>query len=104
MYAYTRRCGHSAALALRRYVPLADQVHCSKQRTYWVAFPTSTIRGTRIVNVEPRPGSLSTRDVAPHHAAKMPADGKAEAGAAVFPGCEAALRPGCAALCKSAAD
>ena len=56
------------------------------------------------MKVDPRPGSLSTRDVAAHHAAKMPADGKAEAGAAVFPGCEAALRPGCAALCKSATD
>ena len=40
--------------------PFANQVHCSKQRAYWVAFPTSTIRGTRIVKVEPRPGSLST--------------------------------------------
>ena len=41
-------------------VPIADQVHGSKQRAYWTAFPTSTIRGTRMINVEPRPGSLST--------------------------------------------
>src|SRR5262249_36192483 len=45
---------------LQQNLPLADQVHCSKQRAYWMAFPTSTIRGTRIVKVEPRPGSLST--------------------------------------------
>jgi hypothetical protein len=38
----------------------ADQVHRSKQRGYWAAFPTSTILGSRIVKVEPRPGSLST--------------------------------------------
>src|ERR1700730_4592169 len=53
-----------------RVVPLADQVHCSKQRAYWVAFPTSTIRGTRIVKVEPRPGSLSTVEAAAHHLAE----------------------------------
>jgi hypothetical protein len=53
-------CGHAIAKAYDRLVPTADQVHCSKQRTYWGAFPTSTIRGTRIVKVDPRPTSLST--------------------------------------------
>ena len=47
-------------------------------------FPTSTIRGTRIVNVEPRPGSLSTVDVAAHHLAEALADRESKAGAAVF--------------------
>jgi hypothetical protein len=42
-----------------RVVPLAEQVHRSKQRAYWAAFPTSTIRGSRMVNVEPLPGSLA---------------------------------------------
>jgi hypothetical protein len=46
--------------AHRRPVPLTDQVHRSKQQTYWSAFPIPTIRGTRIVKVEPRPSSLST--------------------------------------------
>src|SRR3984893_13901030 len=50
----------SAKGLLQQNLPAADQVHCSKQRAYWVAFPTSTILGSRIVKVEPRPGSLST--------------------------------------------
>jgi hypothetical protein len=45
---------------LRGALPSADQVHRSKQRAYWMAFPPFTIRGTRIVKVEPRPISLST--------------------------------------------
>src|SRR6478736_1020357 len=43
-----------------RVVPSADQVHRSKERAYWAAFPPSTILGSRIVKVDPRPGSLST--------------------------------------------
>ena len=43
-----------------RFVPRADQVRRSKKLAYWEAFPTSTIRGTRIVKIEPRPGSLAT--------------------------------------------
>jgi hypothetical protein len=43
-----------------RLIPNSRHMQCSKQRAYWGAFPTSTIRGKRIVKVEPRPGSLST--------------------------------------------
>jgi Zn-dependent peptidase ImmA (M78 family)/transcriptional regulator with XRE-family HTH domain len=84
----------------RRAATYFDRIlHGAKPATY--RFGASTILGSRIANVDPRPGSLSTRDVAAHHAAKMPADGKAEAGAAVFPGCEAALRPGCAIMANA---
>jgi hypothetical protein len=51
---------HNLINALGSNVPLADQVHRSKQRAYWAALPSSTILGSRIVKVEPRPGSLST--------------------------------------------
>ena len=38
------------------------------------------------MKVEPLPGSLSTVDLAAHHLAEAPADGEAEAGAAVLAG------------------
>jgi hypothetical protein len=48
------------AAANRRFVPQADIMQCSKRRAYSVGLGASTILGSRIVKVEPRPGSLST--------------------------------------------
>ena len=45
---------------LRGALPLADQVHCNTRRAYSTALGVSTILGSRIVKVEPRPSSLST--------------------------------------------
>jgi hypothetical protein len=38
--------------------------------SHWAAFPTSTIRGTRIVKVDPRAGSALDGNVAAHHLKK----------------------------------
>jgi hypothetical protein len=54
------RAAITGATRHAHFVPQGDLSNCSKQVVYWMAFPTSTIRGTRIVKVEPWPGSLST--------------------------------------------
>src|SRR6516162_5589816 len=53
-------CGLHAANAYRRLVPLPDSCTAAKQSLYSAALMPSTILGSRIVKVEPRPGSLST--------------------------------------------
>src|ERR1700736_6355182 len=50
----------SAKGLLQQNLPGADSCTAAKQRAYWTALVPPTIRGSRIVNVEPRPGSLST--------------------------------------------
>jgi len=44
----------------RRSVPQPDVSKCSEQNSYWMVLGASAILGSRIVKVEPRPGSLST--------------------------------------------
>ena len=43
---------------LRGALPTTDLSRCSKQRLYAKAFWASTMLGSRIVKVDPRPGSL----------------------------------------------
>ena len=50
----------SAKGLLQQNLPGADSCTAAKQRAYWTALVPPTIRGSRIVNVEPRHGSLST--------------------------------------------
>jgi hypothetical protein len=52
--------GHAIKYAKRRFVPRPDLSRCSKIFHYPVELAASTILGSRIVKVEPRPGSLST--------------------------------------------
>ena len=66
--------GHNAENAYRRLVPLPDLSRCSKnllmmlqhRLSLWAGLAatsfgaSSTVLGSRIVKVEPRPGSLST--------------------------------------------
>ena len=48
------------ALRHFRVVPGPDVSRCSKQRTYSMVLGASTILGSRIAKVDPRPGWLST--------------------------------------------
>ena len=59
-------------------------MQCSKRLAYSMGLGASAILGSRIVKVEPRPGSLSIGECRAHHLAEAFTDREAQAGATVL--------------------